>query len=198
MNKNPLVDLKALGQSVWLGYLRRNTLDNGIDPLLKKLQLEKSAVAETGTTLHGQVAIASAKVAYQINQEIFGGERFQKLARMGARSQRLLWASTGTKNPEYSDVKYIETLIGRETIKTIPPETLNAYQDHGKPSSQLEKGIQEAYHVLDGLRQVGIDLDVLTQQLEDDGVAKFNKAFEHLMAALQIKRAASSQEAVNP
>ena len=95
---------------------------------------------------------------------------FQKLARQGARTQRLLWASTGTKNPEYSDVKYVETLIGRDTINTIPLETLTAYRDHGKPASRLEEGTQEAYRVLEGLHQAGIDLDALTQQLEDEGV----------------------------
>jgi len=167
-------------------------IDTLIDPLLEKSRQENWA------GLHGQVAIASAKLAYQMYQEIFGGERFRKLAQMGARPQRLLWASTGTKNPAYSDVKYIETLIGRETINTMPPDTLNAYRDHGEPSSQLEKGIQEAHQVLDGLRQTGIDLDILTQQLEDEGVSKFSKAFEQLTAALQVKRAAASQEMVNP
>jgi len=167
-------------------------IDTLIDPLLEKSQPENWA------GLHGQVAIASAKVAYQMYQEIFGGERFRKLAQMGARSQRLLWASTGTKNPAYSDVKYIETLIGRETINTMPPETLNAYRDHGKPSSQLEEGTQEAYHVLESLHQAGIDLDALTQELEDEGVSKFSKAFEQLTATLQVKRAAASQEMVNP
>jgi len=167
-------------------------IDTLIDPLLEKSQPENWA------GLHGQVAIASAKVAYQMYQEIFGGERFRKLAQMGARPQRLLWASTGTKNPAYSDVKYIETLIGRETINTMPPDTLNAYRDHGEPASQLEKGIQEAHQVLDGLRQTGIDLDALTQQLEDEGVSKFSKAFEQLTAALQVKRAAASQAMVNP
>jgi transaldolase len=167
-------------------------IDTLIDPLLEKSQPKNWA------GLHGQVAIASAKVAYQMYQEIFGGERFRKLAQMGARPQRLLWASTGTKNPAYSDVKYIETLIGRETINTMPPDTLNAYRDHGEPASQLEKGIQEAHQVLDGLRQTGIDLDALTQQLEDEGVSKFSKAFEQLTAALQVKRAAASQAMVNP
>ena len=160
--------------------------------------MEHGPVAEIAAGLHGQVAISSAKVAYQIYQEIFSGERFQKLAKMGARTQRLLWASTGTKNPEYSDIKYIETLIGRETINTIPPETLNAYREHGKPSSQLEEGTQEAYQVLEGLRQARIDLDALTQQLEDEGVMKFSKAFEQLMAALREKRTASSKEQVKP
>lgn len=80
----------------------------------------------------------------------------------------------------------------------MPPDTLNAYRDHGEPSSQLEKGIQEAHQVLDGLRQTGLDLDILTQQLEDEGVSKFSKAFEQLTVALQVKRAAASQEMVNP
>lgn len=173
-------------------------IDVLIDPMLEKLRLEGGPVAEIVAGLHGQVAIASAKVAYQIYQEIFGSERFQKLSHQGAHSQRLLWASTGTKNPEYSDVKYVETLIGRETINTIPLETLNAYREHGKPASQLEEGMQEAYRVLEALRQVGVDLDASTQELEDEGVTKFSQAFEQLMAALQEKRAASFQEPVNP
>ena len=172
-------------------------IDVLIDPMLEKLRLEGGPVAETVAGLHGQVAIASAKVAYQIYQEIFGSERFQKLSHQGAHSQRLLWASTSTKNPEYSDVKYVDTLIGRETINTIPPETLNAYREHGKPASQLEEGTQQAYRVLEALRQAGVDLDASTQELEDEGVTKFSQAFEQLMAALQEKRAASFQEPVD-
>jgi len=173
-------------------------IDVLIDPLLEKLKLENGTAAWNLAGIQGQVAIASAKVAYVVYKEIFGGERYLKLAQMGARTQRLLWASTGTKNPEYSDVKYIEPLIGDKTINTIPPETLNAYRDHGKPSSQLETGVREAYHILEGLRQAGLDLDAFTQELEDEGVTKFSKAFEQLMAALQEKRVASSQELVNP
>jgi len=173
-------------------------IDVLIDPLLEKLKLENGTAAWNLAGIQGQVAIASAKVAYVVYKEIFGGERYLKLAQMGARTQRLLWASTGTKNPEYSDVKYIEPLIGDKTINTIPPETLNAYRDHGKPSSQLETGVREAYHILEGLRQAGLDLDTLTPELEDEGVTKFSKAFEQLMAALQEKRVASSQELVNP
>lgn len=171
-------------------------IDTLIDPILEKKRLEGGPAAEIVAGLHGQVAIASAKVAYQIYKEFFGGERYRKLAKMGARTQHLLWASTGTKNPEYSDVKYIEPLIGRETINTIPLETLAAYRQHGKPAYTLEEGTQRAYHVLEGLGQVGIDLDALTQQLEDEGVTKFNQAFEQLMATLKEKRAASSQEPV--
>jgi transaldolase len=173
-------------------------IDVLIDPILEKQRLEEGSVADIVAGLHGQVAIASAKVAYQIYQEIFGSERFHKLSDQGARPQRLLWASTSTKNPDYSDVKYVETLIGRKTINTIPPETLNAYRDHGKPSSQLEEGTQEAYQVLEGLRRARIDLDALTQQLEDEGVTKFSKAFEQLMAALQEKQTASFKEKVKP
>jgi transaldolase len=165
-------------------------IDTLIDPILEKKQLEGGPMAEVAAGLHGQVAIASAKVAYQIYKEIFGGERYQKLAKIGARSQHVLWASTGTKNPQYSDVKYIEPLIGPHTINTIPMETLEAYRLHGKPQASLEEGVQEAKRVLAALPQVGIDLDALTQQLEDEGVAKFNQAFEQLMTALKEKRAA--------
>ena len=173
-------------------------IDVLVDPILEKLRLGGGPIAETVAGLHGQVAIASAKVAYQIYQEIFARERYRNLARQGARTQRLLWASTGTKNPEYSDVKYVETLIGRDTINTIPLEALTAYRDHGKPALRLEEGTQEAYRVLEGLRQAGIDLDALTQELEDEGVKKFSQAFEQLMAALREKRAASSREPVSP
>lgn len=174
-------------------------IDVLIDPMLAKLRLEGGQAAEGVAGLDGQVAIASARVAYQIYQEIFGSERFKKLSRLGARSQRLLWASTGTKNPDYSDIKYIESLIGRETINTVPIETLNAYRDHGQPTSQLEEGTQEAYRVLEALRYAGIDLDALTQQLEDEGVAKFSQAFEQVMAAVQQKRTASlPSEQVRP
>ncbi len=173
-------------------------IDVLVDPILEKKRLEGGRVAEIVANLHGEVAIASAKVAYQIYQEIFSSERFQKLAQKGAHPQRLLWASTGTKNPDYSDVKYIEALIGRETINTVPPETLNDYREHGKPASRLEEGTQEAYQVLEGLHQAGIDLDALTQKLEDEGVTKFSQAFEQLMAALQEKRAASIKKPVTP
>ena len=172
-------------------------IDVLIDSKLEKLRLGGGSVAEIVAGLHGQVAIASAKVAYQIYQEVFGGERFQKLSQKGAHVQRLLWASTSTKNPEYSDVKYVETLIGRETINTIPLETLNAFREHGKPASRLEEGAQDAYHVLEGLHQAGINLDALTQELEDEGVRKFSEAFEQLMAALQEKRAVSFKEPVD-
>jgi len=172
-------------------------IDVLVDPLLEKKRLEGSSNAKAVTGLHGEVAIASAKVAYQIYQEIFASERFQKLSHLGARTQRLLWASTGTKNPEYSDIKYVDTLIGRDTINTIPLETLSAYRDHGKPAARLDEGAQKAKHILESLRQNGIDLDDLTQELEDEGVKKFIQAFEQLMAALKEKQTASFHEPVD-
>ena len=188
---------KPLNRIASVASVFLSRIDVLVDPKLEKLRLEKGPAAEIVASLHGQVAIASAKVAYQIYQEIFGSERFKKLSKQGAHSQRLLWASTSTKNPEYSDVKYVETLIGRETINTIPVETLNAFREHGKPASRLEEGTQEAYRVLEGLHQAGIDLDASTQELEDEGVTKFSQAFEKLMAALQEKRAASFKEPVD-
>ena len=134
------------------------------------------------------MAIASAKVAYTIYQEIFGSERFQKLADQGARPQRLLWASTSTKNPAYPDVKYVEPLIGPDTVNTLPPETLEAYRDHGDPAARLTEEVGRAAGVLSRLAELGIDLDQATQQLEDEGVEKFNQPFDSLMATLEGKR----------
>jgi transaldolase/glucose-6-phosphate isomerase len=166
-------------------------IDVLLDPMLEGQSISRA------DGLRGQVAIASAKVAYRIYHEIFGGGRFKKLARQGAHTQRLLWASTSTKNPQYRDVKYVEALIGPKTINTVPLETLHAFRDHGKPASRLEEGTQEAYQVLDDLRQVGIDLDGVTQRLEDEGVRKFNKAFETLMVALRKKKDTSLEEPVD-
>jgi len=180
---------KSLAQVSSVASFFLSRIDVLIDPLL-----EKKSASVNVAGLPGQVAIASARAAYQIYKEIFATERFQKLAKLGARPQRLLWASTGTKNPEYSDVKYVEALIGRETINTMPPETMNAYRDHGQPTLQLESGVPQAYPILEGMHEVGIDLDVLTQLLEDEGLTKFSKAFDQLMAALAEKRARASQE----
>jgi transaldolase len=169
-------------------------IDVLIDPQLEKIKLQGGSPAEKAAGLRGQAAIASAKVAGQIYTEIFSGERYRKLAQKGAHTQRLLWASTGTKNPEYSDTKYVEPLIGPQTINTLPVETLNAYRDHGNPALRLGEGAQAACQVLEDLQQVGIDLDAVTQQLEDEGVAKFVNATDQLTAALSQKSAAAFQE----
>jgi transaldolase/glucose-6-phosphate isomerase len=163
-------------------------IDVLVDPMLEDLMKQGGSKAQIATDLHGQIAIASAKVAYQIYQEVCGDGRFQKLAAQGARSQRLLWASTSTKNPSYSDVKYVEALIGPETVNTLPLETLNAYRDHGDPTPRLEEGVAEARDVLQRLGELDIDLDAVTQQLEDEGVVKFVKPFDQLMDTLKKAR----------
>ena len=117
----------------------------------------------------------------QIYKEIFGSDRFRKLAARGARVRRLLWASTGTKNPDYSDVKYVEALIGPDTVDPAPLETLDAYRDHGEPKARLEQDVEQARWVLERLPELGIRIDNVTRQLEDEGVEKFNKPFDKLM-----------------
>ncbi|HMN61578.1 MAG TPA: transaldolase [Anaerolinea sp.] len=189
---------KSLARIASVASFFLSRIDVLVDPILEKRRLEGGTRAEIVADLHGQVAISSAKVAYQIYQDIIKSDRFLKLAHKGAHPQRLLWASTSTKNPDYSDIKYIEALIGRDTINTIPPETLKDYREHGRPVSRLEEGTQEAYQVLEGLHQAGIDLDGLTQKLEDEGVEKFSQAFKQVMAALREKRTASSHESVTP
>ncbi|MDB5386069.1 MAG: transaldolase [Planctomycetaceae bacterium] len=159
-------------------------IDTLVDPQLEKLVAAGGQKAELAKQALGQVAIASAKVAYEIYKELFGSSRFRRLADKGAKPQRLLWASTGTKNPAYSDVKYIEALIGPATVNTVPVETLDAYRDHGDPQLRLESGTEQAQKVLRSLPELGIKIDQVTQQLEDDGVEKFNKPFDQLMAAL--------------
>lgn len=138
--------------------------------------------------LHEKVAIASARAAYQLYKEIHTGERFHKLADGGARPQRVLWASTSTKNPAESDVKYVEALIGPETINTIPIETMNAYRDHGNPAFRLEDDLAGTERVLQHLAETGIDLDTVTSQLENEGIEKFVKPFDKLIQALERKK----------
>jgi len=163
-------------------------IDAMIDPLLEKIIAQGGENANLAKMLHGQVAIASAKVAYQVYKEIFHSDRFRKLADKGAATQRLLWASTSTKNPEYSDVKYIESLIGRDTVNTVPIETLDDYRDHGEPKNRIEQEVENARQILDRLPELGISINNITKQLEDEGVEKFSKSFDKLMETLEKKR----------
>jgi transaldolase len=162
-------------------------IDTLVDPLVEKFFDSGGKKTEIAKKVRGQVAISSAKVAYQIYQEIFGSNRFKKLADKGARVQRLLWASTSTKNPDYSDVKYIEPLIGPDTVNTIPLETIDAYRDHGDPKARLEQDVKEANWIMARLPELGISIDKLTQQLEDEGIRKFDEPFDKLMEALTKK-----------
>ena len=165
-------------------------IDTMIDPILEKKAEAGGRIGLMASSLLGQVAIASAKVAYNISKEVFRSASYSCLAQRGGRVQRLLWASTSTKNPAYSDVKYVEPLIGPETINTVPMETLLAYQDHGKPAVSLGRGLVKAERILKSLPDLGINLDHVTQSLEDEGVGKFVKPFDILMARLSEKRAA--------
>jgi transaldolase len=159
-------------------------IDALVDSMLEKLIKQGGQKVDLAKKVHGQIAIASAKMAYQIYKKIFGSNSFKKLADKDARVQRLLWASTSIKNPEYSDVKYIELLIGPDTINTVPPETIDAYRDHGDPKSRLEQDVKEASWIMAQLTELGISIDKITQQLEDEGIKKFNEPFDKLMDAL--------------
>jgi len=189
-----LEDRAAAGQSVEgaasVASFFLSRIDVLLDPQLEEKMKAGGEVARLAKRLHGQVAVASAKLAYQIYKEVFTEDRFAKLAAQGALPQRVLWASTSTKNPQYSDVKYVEALIGPETVNTVPPQTLDAYRDHGQPAARLEDGLKDAEEVFLFLPEVGIDIDQVTQQLEDEGVEKFNQPFDKLLDALEQKRAA--------
>ena len=137
--------------------------------------------------LEGKTAIANAKLAYVKFKEIFASPRFQALAQKGARVQRMLWASTGTKNPQYSDTLYIDTLIGPDTINTMPVASLAAYRDHGKPAARIEEGLDEARNVMQQLAAEGIDLAAMTRKLEEQGVDLFTKDYEKLLASARRK-----------
>jgi transaldolase len=137
------------------------------------------------TEVAGRVAIANAKQAYQKYKSLFSGPRWQKLADKGAKTQRVLWASTGTKNPKYSDVLYIEELIGPDTVNTIPPATLDAFRDHGKVRRTLDEGVDEADAVMRKLEQSGISMKAITDQLVDDGVKAFSESFSDLLSAVE-------------
>lgn len=138
--------------------------------------------------LCGKAAIANAKIAYQKFKEIFHGERFRALREKGAMVQRCLWASTGTKNPNYSDVLYVDNLIGPETVNTVPPQTYTAIRNHGKAELTLEQGIEECHKLFDELRSIGIDIAAVTKKLQEDGLAAFVTSFDTLEESIQSKR----------
>jgi transaldolase / glucose-6-phosphate isomerase len=164
-------------------------IDTKADELIAR-RLE-SASDEEGAELEsclGAVAIANAKLAYQLFLERFGGERFERLRAAGARVQRPLWASTGTKNPAYSDVLYVDNLIGPDTVNTLPPATYDAFRDHGRVERTIDRDLEEAERVLETIERHGISLKEITDQLTTEGVASFAKSFESLMATVDERR----------
>jgi transaldolase/transaldolase/glucose-6-phosphate isomerase len=150
-----------------------------LDPVLKEKKMNDMV---------GEVAIASAKVAYENFKEVFFGDRFRKLEKLGAKKQKVLWASTSTKDPSFSDVKYVEALIGPDTINTLPIETIDAFRDHGKVQDHLENNLVHAKDILEKLKENDIDIDQVTQKLENEGVEKFNKSYGSLLKAIESKR----------
>jgi transaldolase len=138
--------------------------------------------------LKGKVAIANAKLAYQTYKDKFAGDAWEALAAKGATPQRCLWASTSTKNPEYRDVIYVEELIGRDTVNTMPTETIEAFQDHGEAANTLEEDLDAARKVFDDLKAAGIDMDDVGQTLEREGVEKFADSYQALLDDVKQKR----------
>ena len=169
---------KAVGQIASVASFFLSRIDVLLDPILKK---------QNETQLQGQMAIASAKIAYQIFDELFRSDRFKKLAEQRVSVQRLLWASTSTKNPDYSDVKYVEALIGPLTVNTLPLETIVAYRDHGNPEDRLDSDVQKMKSYFERVSELGINIEQVAQQLENEGVAKFVAAYDQLIEILKKK-----------
>ncbi len=156
-----------------------------VDTLLDP-KLEQAGAAH----LQGQAAVANSQLVYQKYGELFGGERFKALADKGARPQRVLWASTSTKNPRYPDVLYVDTLIGPETVNTVPPETYTAILDHTVVARTVDRDVAAARKVIDDLKAAGFDLDEVGEQLSIEGVDKFSKSFDGLLKVIEQKHAA--------
>jgi transaldolase len=159
-------------------------IDVMVDAELDARERAGQIAPELAARLRGQVAIASARLAYASYKALFGGKEFRALAAAGARPQRVLWASTGTKNPAYGDVYYVEALIGADTIDTVPLATFDAYRDHGRPERRLERDPARAIETLEQLERAGIDLDAVTERLERDGVRKFSESYDKLVALI--------------
>jgi len=165
-------------------------VDKQLDEHIQTLGGEKAPEAKPLAALRGQAAIANAKLAYGRFRERFGTDRFKALAQHGARLQRPLWASTSTKNPAYPDVYYVEALLGPDTVDTMPPATIVAYKDHGKPKPRLGENLEQAAQVIEQLEEFGIHMDEVTKKLELDGVASFAKSFETLLSVVAARREA--------
>jgi transaldolase/glucose-6-phosphate isomerase len=174
-------------------------IDSYIDPIARAKM--KTATAEQRALIErviGKVAIANAKLTYERYKEIFRGARWEALAARGARTQRLLWASTSTKDPSYRDVVYVEELIGPDTVNTIPPATFEAFRDHGRPRASLEENLDEARATMEALEKIGISMDQVTSELLKQGVKLFAEAFDKLLNAVDRRCKVKIGGEVNP
>jgi transaldolase/glucose-6-phosphate isomerase len=172
-------------------------IDTQMDKKIADLEAAGGSKAAETKPLAGKIAIANAKLAYAWYLDLIASPRWEALAAKGAMPQRLLWASTGVKNPDYRDVLYIETLIGPDTVNTVPPKTLDAFRDHGEVAPTLAAGLDEARAVLDKADALGLDLPGVTTALVADGVKQFSDAADTLLAAVEDKRRAFVQDASN-
>ena len=167
-------------------------IDAEIDGAIDKRVAEGDAEAEALKAIKGKVAIANAKLAYAWYQDFIASDRWQALAAKGAQPQRLLWASTGTKNPDYPDTLYVDELIGPETVNTMPPKTLDAFRDRGTVAETLTQDVEGARHVIAEVERLGLDLDGVTGRLVEAGVASFAGAFDDLLGAIAQKQPAEA------
>ena len=169
----------SVGQVASVASFFVSRVDSAVDKALEKVG---------NSELQGKIAVANSKAAYGAFKNIFKGKRWQELSKQSARVQRVLWASTSTKNPQYRDTLYIDELIGPDTVNTVPPETLDAFCDHGQVALTLTKGLAEAQGQLAQLEDLGIDLAAITKKLQDDGVTAFAEPFAALMQSITEKR----------
>ncbi len=154
-------------------------IDTAVDDELTKVKNED---------LKGKIAIANGKLVYEKFQELFSSDRFKKLKAKGAKVQKVLWASTSTKNPAYSDILYVEELIGSQTVNTMPPATIDAYKDHGKPSERITKNVDEAKAQMKKLAEINVDFSIITRKLTENGVVLFAESFKELMQEIDKKK----------
>jgi transaldolase len=175
-------------------------IDTAVDRRLDLLAAEAAAGGkqpEVLETMRGKTAVANARAAYKLFRERFAGPRWEALGAKGANPQRPLWASTSTKDPRYSDILYVQELIGPETVNTMPLATMEAYRDHGEPAETVTTGVDVALEHLQGLERSGISMAEVTAQLEADGVKAFSESYEALWAAIEAKRALKMGSAVD-
>lgn len=165
-------------------------IDSKVDAWLDELMRQEGPQAALAANLRGRIAIANAKLAYALFRERFSNERFAALKSEGARTQRPLWASTSTKNPAYPDTLYVDELIGPDTVNTVPPQTLEAFKDHGRVEATITEDLDAARRALADLESVGLSLDRATAELEEEGVAAFSKSIHGLLDTIEERRAA--------
>ena len=187
-------NVESLGHVSSVASFFVSRLDTSVDKILAEMSDLGNKRAEDAT---GKAAISNAKLAYQSFEEVFTSTRFATLKAKGAKVQRPLWASTGTKNPSYSDVLYVDNLIGPNTVNTMPPGTLNAFLDHGVPSQSLKQGIKQAQETMDILSELGIDVNSITDKLLHDGVQSFADSFAELLKNVGNKRKSLSGEKIS-